>query len=208
MKRQIFFCSVGGYDTHTNQTTTGNPSTGSHANLLGEVSKSMLAFQRAMEKLEQLQIIPPNSATAFTASDFGRTFPANGSGSDHGWGSHHLVCGGGVLGGKTAAQVVTARVAILTEGMVKAMFVAKLRTLTSVVLLLGVLAVGGLLTQHRAAGHPNDAATTAAEEKEGPAEGRKPIDRAEPAKADADNAVAEANENNNTNAHQIVIGHR
>ncbi len=101
MKRQIFFCAVGGYDTHTNQTTVGNTVTGPHANLLGEVSKSMLAFQRAMEQLVQTGLVPPNCATAFTASDFSRTFPANGSGSDHGWGSHHLIVGGAVLGGRT-----------------------------------------------------------------------------------------------------------
>ena len=29
--------------------------------------------------------------TAFTASDFGRTLPSNSLGSDHGWGSHHLM---------------------------------------------------------------------------------------------------------------------
>src|SRR5262249_21252663 len=38
---------------------------------------------------------------AFTSSDFGRTFPNNGSGSDHGWGSHHLIMGGAVKGRKT-----------------------------------------------------------------------------------------------------------
>jgi len=95
MKRQIFFCSVGGYDTHTNQTTVGNTTTGAHANLLGEVSKSLLAFQRTMEKLTI-----SHSVTAFTGSDFSRTFPANGQGSDHGWGSHHLVVGGAVNGGR------------------------------------------------------------------------------------------------------------
>ena len=94
MKRQIFFCSVGGYDTHTNQTTVGNTTTGAQANLLGELSKSMLALQRSME---QLGI--PNSVTAFTGSDFSRTFPSNGMGSDHGWGSHHLIVGGAVNGG-------------------------------------------------------------------------------------------------------------
>jgi len=36
--------------------------------------------------------------TAFTASDFGRTLASNGDGSDHGWGSHHLVVGGAVNG--------------------------------------------------------------------------------------------------------------
>ena len=37
----------------------------------------MMAFQRAMEQLGL-----SNKVTAFTASDFGRTFPGNGSGSD------------------------------------------------------------------------------------------------------------------------------
>jgi uncharacterized protein (DUF1501 family) len=69
------------------------------ANLLGEVSKSMLALQRAMEQLERASVVPPNCMTAFTASDFSRTFPANGQGSDHGWGSHHMVLGGAVNGG-------------------------------------------------------------------------------------------------------------
>ena len=39
-----------------------------------------------------------NQVTAFTASDFGRTLASNGDGSDHGWGSHHLVVGGAVNG--------------------------------------------------------------------------------------------------------------
>ncbi len=97
MKRQIFFCQVGGYDLHTNQTSGAAATTvGSHANLLAEVSECMYAFQMAMEQLGL-----GNSVTAFTASDFGRTFPGNGQGSDHGWGSHHLVLGGAVRGGRT-----------------------------------------------------------------------------------------------------------
>ena len=36
--------------------------------------------------------------STFTASDFGRTLTSNGDGSDHGWGSHHFVVGGGVAG--------------------------------------------------------------------------------------------------------------
>ena len=39
--------------------------------------------------------------TCFTNSDFGRTFPSNLLGSDHGWGSHHLIMGGAVSGQKT-----------------------------------------------------------------------------------------------------------
>jgi uncharacterized protein (DUF1501 family) len=97
MKRQIFFCSVGGYDLHTNQTPgPGQTTVGSHANLLAELSQSALAFQRALEQLGLA-----NSVTTFTASDFGRTFPSNGQGSDHGWGSHHLILGGAVKGQRT-----------------------------------------------------------------------------------------------------------
>ena len=108
MRRQIFFCQVGGYDLHTGQTnyTNNNPNyviLGAHANLFADLSQSLLVFQRAMEQLG-LQ----NKVTAFTASDFGRTFPSNGQGSDHGWGSHHLIVGGAgaansgsVAGGKT-----------------------------------------------------------------------------------------------------------
>jgi uncharacterized protein (DUF1501 family) len=97
MKRQIFFCQVGGYDLHGNQTPGPDQATvGAHANLLAELSQCMLAFQRAMQQLGVA-----NNVTAFTASDFGRTLPCNGKGSDHGWGSHHLIFGGAVRGGRT-----------------------------------------------------------------------------------------------------------
>ncbi len=101
MKRQIFFCQVGGYDLHTGQTnyTDNSPNSvlvGAHTNLLAELSQSMYAFQRAMEQLGL-----SNNVTSFTASDFGRTFPSNGQGSDHGWGSHHLILGGAVNGQRT-----------------------------------------------------------------------------------------------------------
>ena len=101
MKRQIFFVQVGGYDLHTGQTnysanSPNNVLIGAHTNLLAELSQSMYAFQRAMEQLNLSQQV-----TAFTASDFSRTFPSNGQGSDHGWGSHHLILGGAVKGQRT-----------------------------------------------------------------------------------------------------------
>jgi uncharacterized protein (DUF1501 family) len=107
MKRQIFFCQVGGYDLHTGQTSysDNNPSNviiGPHANLFAELSQSLLAFQRAMEQLNL-----GNQVTSFTASDFGRTFPSNGQGSDHGWGSHHLILGGAVNGRQTYGKFPT-----------------------------------------------------------------------------------------------------
>lgn len=103
MRRQIFFVQVGGYDTHTSQTNTvsngatnANVIIGSQANLFAELSRTLYGFQRAMEILGL-----SNNVTCFTASDFGRTFPSNGQGSDHGWGSHHVVVGGAVNGRKT-----------------------------------------------------------------------------------------------------------
>ena len=104
MRRQIFFCQVGGYDLHTGQTNYSSASPnnvllGSHTNLLAELSQSMFAFQRAMEQLGL-----SNNVTSFTASDFGRTFPSNGQGSDHGWGNHHLILGGAVNGQRTYGQ--------------------------------------------------------------------------------------------------------
>jgi uncharacterized protein (DUF1501 family) len=87
LKRQIFFARVGGWDLHDQQL---NP----HAQLLGDVSKSLSAFYQATTEMAVA-----DSVTAFTASDFGRTFNTNGDGSDHGWGSHHLILGGAVNGG-------------------------------------------------------------------------------------------------------------
>lgn len=111
MKRQIFFVQIGGFDTHTGQTnvaTTGvvsnaNVIIGSHANLLADVSQSVWSFQKAMKQIGITYGDPDfvNRVTTFTASDFGRTFPSNGLGSDHGWGSHQLIVGGAVKGRQT-----------------------------------------------------------------------------------------------------------
>ena len=87
MRRQIFFCSVGGYDTHSNELA-------SQSNLLAELSQCMNAFYQATKELNLADRV-----SLFTASDFGRTFQANGSGADHAWGSHALVLGGSVKGG-------------------------------------------------------------------------------------------------------------
>lgn len=85
-RRQIFFAATGGYDTHGNQL-------GAHANLLSNLSSSLNAFYQATVEAEV-----QDSVTTFTASDFGRTMDTNGDGSDHGWGSHHMIVGGAVKG--------------------------------------------------------------------------------------------------------------
>jgi uncharacterized protein (DUF1501 family) len=88
VNRQIFFASLGGFDTHTDELNT-------QQSLLTQVSQAMSAFYAATVELG----IAPGVAT-FTLSDFGRTLkPASGGGTDHAWGSHHLVMGGSVRGG-------------------------------------------------------------------------------------------------------------
>jgi uncharacterized protein (DUF1501 family) len=49
--------------------------------------------------LATLELGLSGHVTSFTQSEFGRTMQSNGSGSDHGWGSHQLVMGGAVRGG-------------------------------------------------------------------------------------------------------------
>ena len=87
MRRQVYFVAAGGFDTHGDQLVA-------HSALLADLSRSMGAFYNATAELGVA-----NQVTTFTASDFGRTLITNGSGSDHGWGSHHFVMGGDVRGG-------------------------------------------------------------------------------------------------------------
>ena len=93
MKRQIFFCQLGGFDTHSAQN-------GGQVNLLTQVSAAMKAFYDATVELGLA-----NNVTTFTLSDFGRTLQPAGSGaaivgSDHAWGNHHFIMGGSVVGGR------------------------------------------------------------------------------------------------------------
>jgi len=101
MRRQVYFCAAGGYDTHDGQ-ISGTPETGAHADLLFELDGALSAFYTATTELGVA-----SDVTSFTASDFGRTYASNGDGSDHGWGSHHLVLGGAVAGGRFYGQVPT-----------------------------------------------------------------------------------------------------
>jgi len=95
MRRQIFFASLGGFDTHSGQVLGGNPAAGTHANLLAQVSDAMRAFYDATVALGVA-----SQVVTFTLSDFSRTHVPNGTlGTDHAWGSHQFVMGGSVLGG-------------------------------------------------------------------------------------------------------------
>lgn len=87
LSRQVFFCSLGGFDTHGAQAWQ-------HWDLLRQLSEAMLAFYNATAEMGVA-----DQVTTFTETDFGRTLQPSGSGSDHGWGCHQLVMGGAVKGG-------------------------------------------------------------------------------------------------------------
>ena len=95
-RRQVFFVSLGGFDTHSNELPA-------LTNLLGQLSPALRSFYDAT-----VQLGLANQVTAFTLSDFGRTFqPASGAGTDHAWGNHLLVMGGAVRGGNMYGRYPT-----------------------------------------------------------------------------------------------------
>lgn len=94
--RQIFFASLGSFDTHSNQVAT-------QTWLLGQLDAALLAFDSATTELGV-----NSKVTSFTMSDFGRALTPNTVyGSDHAWGSHHLIMGGAVKGGRLYGALPT-----------------------------------------------------------------------------------------------------
>jgi uncharacterized protein (DUF1501 family) len=88
MKRQIFFASLGGFDTHSNQLADQD-------SLFSQLGPAMGAFYNATVELGIA-----SNVTTFSLSDFGRTLqPDSDAGTDHAWGSHHVIMGGAVKGG-------------------------------------------------------------------------------------------------------------
>jgi uncharacterized protein (DUF1501 family) len=89
VQRQIFFCGIGNFDTHSNQLAL-------QAQLLSGISPALNAFYNAT-----VEMGVQSDVTSFTMSDFARTFqPNSNTGTDHAWGSHHIVMGGAVKGGQ------------------------------------------------------------------------------------------------------------
>jgi uncharacterized protein (DUF1501 family) len=87
--RQLFYSSTGNYDTHGNQLQM-------HSDLLSDLDSSLGAFVAALQEMGLLQ-----NVLIVTLSDFGRTMQSNSNaGSDHGWGNHQFVIGGGLAGQK------------------------------------------------------------------------------------------------------------
>ena len=99
--RQIFFCSIGGFDTHNSQNPNADPLNfgAGQPSLLNQVSQGMAAFYACVSG----ELGVGSQVTTFTESDFSRTFKPGGqgtaTGTDHAWGSHQFVMGDAVAGG-------------------------------------------------------------------------------------------------------------
>jgi uncharacterized protein (DUF1501 family) len=86
---QYFSCKLAGFDTHSRQLDT-------QSDLLAELAEALDAFHLALEHHGL-----SDNVVSFTHSEFGRTLiPNANNGSDHGWGSHSLIMGGAIEGGR------------------------------------------------------------------------------------------------------------
>lgn len=95
VRRQVFFVSMGGFDTHDSQNSR-------HADLMLRLDHALGYFNDMLQSLGM-----QDQVLTFTASEFGRTFSSNGDGTDHGWGGHQFVMGGGLTGGQLYGQMPT-----------------------------------------------------------------------------------------------------
>jgi uncharacterized protein (DUF1501 family) len=87
--RQIFYAQQGLYDSHSNQL-------GAQASNLADLDAGIGAFMSALQEMGLA-----NQVLVCTHSDFNRTTLANtAGGSDHAWGNHQLILGGGIQGGR------------------------------------------------------------------------------------------------------------
>jgi len=91
--RQVFYVTLRGFDTHDSQSI--------------DLPENHRILSMALDAFKQEMIAQDawNDVAVFTMSDFGRTLSANGDGTDHGWGSHHFVMGGGVNGGEIYGEI-------------------------------------------------------------------------------------------------------
>jgi uncharacterized protein (DUF1501 family) len=98
LKTRVYMCSIGGFDTHSLQVVASDTTTGTHANLMKQLSDAVKAF---MDDLRFLGI--EDRVLGMTFSEFGRRIKSNSSvGTDHGAAAPLFVFGSkvtpGVLG--------------------------------------------------------------------------------------------------------------
>lgn len=94
LKTRIYMVSYGGFDTHSLQAVASDTTTGAHANLLGNVSNAIKAFQ---DDLKFLSV--DDRVLGMTFSEFGRRIKSNSSGgTDHGAAAPLFIFGKKVMG--------------------------------------------------------------------------------------------------------------
>lgn len=102
LKSKVYVVSLGGFDLHASQVTSGDPLTGKHADLLKMLSDAVGAFQDDL-KLLGLE----DRVVGMTVSEFGRRILSNASfGTDHGIAAPMLIFGKPVSGGITGTNPV------------------------------------------------------------------------------------------------------
>lgn len=87
VNRQVFLLQHSGFDNHQGQSD-------SLPDLQTQLADAMAAFYQ-----ETVRLGIDKDVLTFTTSEFGRTLTPNANGTDHGWGGHHFVMGGGIDGG-------------------------------------------------------------------------------------------------------------
>src|SRR5437899_3139511 len=92
--RQMFYCTQGNYDHH--QQLVAN-----QAQYLTDLDTNLGAF---MDALDEMGLT--NQVLVCTHSDFNRSMQSNATlGTDHGWGNHQLILGGGISGGRVVGNL-------------------------------------------------------------------------------------------------------
>jgi len=91
--RQVIYVKYAGFDFHSGQAMD-------HTKKLRSLSLVLSDFYKALNDLGM-----QNEVVLATTSDFGRTLLGNGDGTDHGWGSHQIVMGGALNGGKILGDI-------------------------------------------------------------------------------------------------------
>lgn len=91
-RTKVYYVTIGGFDTHANQTDGTDKTIGAHASLLKQVSDAIKAF---MDDLKAQGTA--DRVAGMTFSEFGRRAASNGSlGTDHGSAAPVFVFGNGV----------------------------------------------------------------------------------------------------------------
>jgi len=96
VSRQIFFASVGNFDTHADQLVLQSA-------LLASISPALNAFYQATQELGVQNNVTTSPCRTSAAPSSRTPTPA----SDHAWGAHHIVLGGAVNGGQIYGKFPT-----------------------------------------------------------------------------------------------------